>query len=276
MKIIFAVFSFVFLLLLISCGSNNNTTSAEDKERADILKHHIKTIKIYQTDYRNEIAQTEYLVQLKNYNKEGLKTEELNYNNSGKLISAINYNYDRNGNLVLTIAKNDSSGLIFRETRSYNNQNKREALIFYLPDGTYKYRNIATYDNDGNLIQLVWYWPDGLRATNNYKYQNGLKTEDVEFDAKGKFNYKWTYTYDKNGNQTNATQIYPDSAITAKISYSYNAENKLIKQVDYFGSSMRNQTFVTYNSSGLIDNIAEVSPGGDIDLRKKYQFEFYN
>lgn len=269
---------FIGLLLILniqSCTVNMDMKTAEQKEREMALKYKIRAIKLYQKDYRVGVALPEYLSQVRTYDENGLRIKELNYNDSVSVHSLISYEFDKNWNLVLSTSKGPDSGLIFREVRKYNDQNKRTELIFYLPDGTYKYRNVSTYDGDGNLIQLAYYWPEGLRCINKYSYKKGLKTADTEFDPQGRFNYKWLFYYDKCGNQTEAIQYYPDSVISARTICDYDDQNRLIKQIDYMGESVRLQSFFTYDLNGLTETKKEVSPAGNLMSRVRFEYVFY-
>lgn len=275
LKSISLISIFIFVLTCLACNKGTNIKTAEEKEREMILQHKIKCIKVYETDYRIGMALPEFLAQVRTYNADGLRTDELNYNDSIRAHSVIQYDYDKNGNLISSISKGPDSNLIFREIRKYNEQNKLSELIFYLPDGNYKYRNVSTYDDNGNVQQLAWYWPEGLRAVNKYAYANGLKTEDVEYNPQGKFNYKWVYAYDKNKNQTEATQYYPDSLVSAKIISEYNNNNQLISQTTFFGNSFQGKFVMEYDNKNLISVKSKFSSPKLLSAKYRYQYDFY-
>lgn len=259
--------------LFFSCSRPDKTNEIIGHEI--ILKNKVKKITEYKSIVHLGIVEKEQIINFKFFNEKGYLIKEKLFSSNGNTESVINYEYNINNNLVQKIGLDSINNLLFKETQSYDKNNNRIELFFYLPDKTYKYRNIAVYDNLGRMIELDWYWPTGLKAINKYKYDGSNKTEDVEYNPEGKFQYNWIYKYDFNNNLTEAIQFYPGKIINSKIVYSYNSENLLIKQVNYFGESIQNVITLNYDCNQLLQEKTEYSSSGRILAKYKYKYEFY-
>lgn len=273
MKIILYVLFFVFCTLFVNCSDINKTV--EEKERDLIVKCKIKSITEYMTVIHLGIEEDEIVSREKNFNEKGLIIKEKNFSSKGNVECINFYEYDNNDNLILKTGLNEDSSLLFKEARTFDVKNNRKELYFYLPDGTYKYRNIAVYDDEGRMIKLDWYWPTGFKARNLYKYDDFKKIEDVEYDPEGKFLYKWVYSYNEKGNLIGAVQYYPNSFLNCKIIYEYNIFNMLSKQINYFRESVQGVTTFNYDKNNLLKVKTEYSSTGRVTAKYRYKYEYF-
>ena len=261
------------LVYISSCSISSTTKTEEQLEHEMALKYKIKSISEYQIDSQFGLKKKE-LNYFRLFDEKGLKQKEIAYF-EGSIENIITFEYDINSNLLNSNAIKTDSSFLFKIARNYYENNLRKELYFYLPNGTYKYRNFATYDNSGKMIELKYYWPDGLKAINNYVYEGDKKTEDTETAPDGKFRYKWIYKYDKNGNLVEAVQYYPNNIINAKITYEYNSDNLLTKQINYSGESISIIYSFTYNDKKLLSSKTETTSSGMIAAKFGYEYEFY-
>lgn len=276
MRILFIkCFKFIILLLCISaCSSDSGIKTEEQLEQEWTLKYKIKNVTEYKTPFKFGTEENEQLSHFKFFDEKGLKQKEIGYSN-GSIETISLFEYDKNENLLNVKGINSDSGFLFKVTRTYYENNLRKDLYFYLPDGTYKYRNLATYDKAGKMIELKYYWTDGLKAINKYQYRGNKKTEDTEYSPEGEFRYKWIYKYDNRDNLIEALQYYPDSIINSKIIYEYDSGKLLTKQSNHFGESIQTIFLFTYNDKKLLSSKIEISAAGMISAKYRYQYEFY-
>lgn len=267
------VFLFIILFHFSSCSYNSVSKSEDQIEMEFALKHRIKSITEFK-DAQFGSFEKEQISHWKTFDEKGLKKKEIGYSD-GKIESVVTYEHDNQGNLICSNAIKSDSSFLFKATMNYYENNLRKELYFFLPDGTYKYRNIATYDNDGKMTELKYYWPDGLKAQNKYVYDGNNKIEDTEYAPDGQFRYKWKYKYDSDDNLTEAVQYYPGNRINGKINYEYDSNNLLIKQVNFFGESVQNVISFEYNSQKLLSLKTETTYFGIVSSKYKYQYEFY-
>jgi hypothetical protein len=268
------IFLFIFLLLTVSCIENPIKTE-EEKERELVLQNKISRTTVYRTNIRLGIKEKEELHQVRNYNPEGYLIRTTDYSDKNQIEFIYDYSYDTSDNLI-SITGIDSLGqLTSKVVRSYNNQNKLHELYYYLPDGTYKYRNVRTYDKDGRESELAWYWTTGFKSKNVYRYQGWNKISDTELDTEGKSAYEWKYKYDKRNNLVEAAQYYPGEILTTKIIYQYNNDNSLVRQNNYQGSALLNSIVYTYDSRKLLSSKTEYSPSGKPAVVFRYEYSTY-
>jgi hypothetical protein len=269
------LFSFIFFILflvLVSGCAPVKTKSAEQKQKELIQRNRIRKITEYYSSVFLGIKQNETTSEIKYYNNKGLLTQEISFSSDGQADLTIIYNYDTHDNLILSMAINKDSLVIFKETTSYDSNNNRKEHYHFLPDGAYKYRNMASYDNKNRMAELAWYWPSGFRSKNVYAYNMFNKISDTEYSELGKTSYQWQYSYDANDNLIEAIQYYPGNILTRKITYEYN-NNKLVKQTNYQGESIEDLTTFDYNSQNLLSVKTEYSASGKITAVSRYSYD---
>lgn len=69
--------------------------------------------------------------------------------------------------------------------------------IDYTKEGEVKDRKTYEFDENNNLVKEIKYEPNGnIDEIIEYKYKDGLKTEKLEYDFKGRLIKKKTYIYE--------------------------------------------------------------------------------
>ena len=238
-------------------------------------KNKVKSLTENKTIFLLGVEQKSNLNQFIQFDKSGSRVKEIQYKEDGSIdcINTIGYNSD--GNLIFKKGINADSSIVYKVTVSYDENKNRKELFFYLPDGTYKYRTISTYDRDGRMTELSWYWPTGFKSKNQYQYIGRRKIKDTEYDPQGKFTYVWEYEYDEKGNVISAKQFYPHNIINGKITYEFNKDNLLIKQVNYFGESIQGILTFEYDNKELLSTKTEYNSKGSVSAKYTYQYVFF-
>ena len=279
MKSVINCFKFYFIaiillmLLAYSCSENSKSISDDDKQRLLIKDNKIANITEFKTVYLTGMQQKEQISKKQFFNKDGYKIYEENYKDDGTLNLTIYYTYENN-RLIVSKGLNADSTLLFNETRSYFENGNRKELIFYLPDGTYKYRNVATYDNNNKMTELAWYWPEGLKAINKFKYDGNRKTEDAEYGPDGKFRYKWKYVYDNKGNLIKSVQYNSTGNENASLAITYNTLNQKVSEESLAGSGLKSKCVYEYNENKLVKTKTELSALNNVSARYRYEYTF--
>jgi len=263
----------LFLIFAIACS--NNTSKKYNAEKDLILKHKIKSIAEYRTEFELGKANAESLATVKYYNEKGELIAEKGFLPNGDLSISISHEYDAFGNLIRTTALNKDNKLEYKVEFTYDEKHNRLDKVFTLSDGSLKYKNHSTYNSNGELSELKWYRTEGWVSTNNYSYQDGLVYEDVELNPKGEINYKWVYKYNNNGMQTEARQFYSGGILNSKIISEYNESNLLSKQMNYFGENLMDIAQYLYNEKGLKTLIKNSSPSNRPLSETRIEYEYY-
>ena len=264
----------LLLFCITSCSTDYRTKTEDQREQEKALRYNIKNIREYKSTFQFGVEQKPQLSNLKNFDEDGIKRKETAYSD-GNIQSITTFEYDKNDNLITKNGMYQDSSFLFKITQNYYENNLRKEYYFYLPNGTYKYRNLATYDDSGRMTELKYYWPTGIKSINKYQYRGDKKTEDVEYSPTGEFKYRWIYKYDNRDNLVEAVQYYPDSIINGKNTYEYDSGKLLIKQVNYLGESVQNIFIFTYNDKKLVASETEMTSSGTIYAKYTYEYDYY-
>jgi hypothetical protein len=268
-------FAALFCLLVfcrVACNEKPMKTD-EEKNREIILANHIATITEYRTNINAGIEEREQAVQVSSYNEKGLKTKEVNYAGDGIIDFVYLYEYDADDRLATITGADKDNRLTSTVKQSYDKNHRLHELYYYLPGGTYKYRNIRTYDAKGRLKELAWYWMTGFKSKNVYDWDGVKKVSDTEYSSIGAKTYEWNYRYDGSGNMIEAVQYYPGNIRTKRTLYEYNRLNQMVKQTNYQGELLINSIAFRYDSRDMLISKTEYSSSGKPIGVTRYVFE---
>ena len=253
----------ILLFFIYSCSNDHSTKTEEQLEHEMVLKHRIKTITDYKTDFQLGVGQKEQISHIRNFDEKGFKQKETTYSEEG-LTSSITFEYDNKGNLLTVNALDQDSSFMFKVSMNYYENNLRKEYYFYLPGGAYKYRNLATYDKAGKMIELRYFWPDGLKAINKYGHKLIIMTgsdhilnvnKDFELSYDPKISFRSKLERLKN------TQIRFDGVIIGDPDNKPDASffNKVEKEIKRFGD---NQEKVIFIGDSYINDLYEPEKRG--------------
>jgi len=108
------------LLIFTACKKSSHDQTDEEKDRETAFNNHIRSITEYKIVYRFGVAQPEQVSYVKQYDVNGFKVHERAYKPDGSIDFKLYHEYDASGNLIVITALNGDSGILFRETRSYD------------------------------------------------------------------------------------------------------------------------------------------------------------
>ncbi len=145
--------------------------------------------------------------------------------------------FDKNGNTIENIEYNKDGSLKKKETCKYDSDNNKMEETCYS-----KKESKEPKSNSENKVE---------NTKTVYKYNaNKDRIEDCEYDGtSGKLIRKQVYSYDKKGNKC--------------LEETYNDENKLTKKI-----------VCTFNNKGLKTKKEHYNEKGDLEVTKKYVYEF--
>ena len=148
------------------------------------------------------------------------------YNSAGEQTGSYDYKYDDNGNIIESCWYFWSNGILMKSEASYDENNRIIENTNLGSGNVSTNKTFYEYGEDGKLIKKIYHshWPsddpyissyeyneDGLllketRTRNGemcdytvYTYDGGKMAEYSSYDAEGKVNYTYKFTYDENG-----------------------------------------------------------------------------
>ena len=265
---------FLFLFQFYACAMGSKEPGEEKAERELISRNKIEKATEYSASIFGGIKQKEMLVHERTFDTDGKLMTELKFIPDSILDCSIVHAYTNTGNLDSTIARNADGSLLYRVKITYDDTDRRKEFFFYLPDGTYKYRNVSVYASSGQLAERSWYWPDGFKAKNVFVYENKRKISDTEIGPKGEFRYTWNYSYNKAGLLVEAIQLYPDSLVSAKVIYNYDSAGQMTEEQHENRSEFQSRSVYSYNSNGLLVLRVDFSASGRPIAEHRFAYEF--
>ncbi|WP_299837249.1 hypothetical protein [uncultured Tenacibaculum sp.] len=221
------IFVMLFLVLITYTSCNNNTS--KNDWRTENLKGKVKSY----TELSYEILEEK---KQENHYKKEVK----NFDQDGKIINELLYNFDGVGNQFIP---------------KYNEKNEKTAMYCYVE----------------NSDKLIYRWI--------YSYnEKGLKIKDEIYDASDKLTLERFFKYDEKGNKIERTQKYvynPDTALNKRtFEYDESGRNIRINTYDPFGKNIKSHYDFVYDDGGnkIEENI--LNPNGKLTSKWIYKYEF--
>lgn len=196
---------------------------------------------------------------IRNYNPQGNRIDETDYNNYQDVDNRLAYKYNKRGRRIEASQYNLGTTLSKRINYLYDAKGNQiqENICSYFDSGnlftkaTFKYNAFQSFWGNGNPIRFGFYEPDfnGSQTEINFYNENGsLSTRyTYEYDYKGNrvkqrffeadgslINYQ-TYKYDGNGNPTEVKSYKPDGKpeYSFRFEYVYDDKGNWIKKLAY-------------------------------------------
>ena len=262
------------ILFVSSCSRNVPNKTDEEKEGDMVAKNNIKSISEFVVEIQNDVRSKEQIRHKKDLDNSGKIIKTTNYTPDGAIENFILSDYDDHGHLITKRSMKSDSVLIFREERTYDRNDNRNAYYFYLPYGTCESREFVFYDNRHRILK-TWYWNSGLKAITDYSYEEMLLTEMKKFSPRGELLGKTTYKYDKKNHLLEDTQLSPDNSILRKTVFVYNMDNKKNKEISYFGNQIQSILTYEYDRKGLLISEKKYDSNEKIQDEFRFQYEYY-
>jgi len=191
------------------------------------------------------------------------------------------YNYDKTGLLTEWITYNEDGSLLTKFISRYDEKGNEIEVDGYDKDGSLYHKNVFKYDEKGNRTERLGNGYKGKRTPNSkdvYKYDENNKLKEMASEIDGfspivikiiynergerieddwyqgdKQNRKVVYKYDEKGDIIEQAEVFLEHNITSKTVYKYSAEGYPSEEIHY--SSMESET---------------------ISMLKRYEYEFYH
>jgi hypothetical protein len=169
-------------------------------------------------------------------------------------VKLINYYYDNDNNLIQKkeSGKNGQIGIITSYTYDTNKRliEKIEAYPKTSPDKYFNHE-VNLYDQAGNVIERIYYNEDGTVF------------------------YKDIYQFDQKKNMTVRIH-YKGIEQTAETRYTYNAQNLLIAEEEYFQGKQHANKKYLYDSRANLISFKSFDESRKTKLNLSYKLEYYN
>ena len=139
---------------------------------------------------------------------------------------------------TVTVYENEKSISYKLSFVSYTKNAKITEMTDYNRDGSIRRKETATFDEQGNKIEeLIYGSLESVVVTNRktiskYNTDNN-KTEDMEYDGKGKFIRSQKFTYDNYNNKKTETVFDAAGKINKKVTYRYDADGLRTERKEY-------------------------------------------
>ncbi|MDR1865582.1 MAG: hypothetical protein LBR08_08425 [Bacteroidales bacterium] len=215
-KIVFVILAFTGVCTVVRAQYD-----FREAEKERIAQANVKTQTEYTHDYKNgQPSEHGYKSSVKQFDRYGNITEEINYNAAGKIISVVAYQYDdRNTRVNHERYQGNREKLQYSQKTMFDQKgNKTREYGF---DGAATYSNIYLYDREGKLAEIT-YTTDNNPVEKRKLTHSGKKTDIRIFDAANNPTFKQENTYNDAGNLL--SEIKTDNA--GKVIYSHNFEYK--------------------------------------------------
>jgi hypothetical protein len=162
------------------------------------------------------------LKEKRTFQKDGLKTNVLIYNASGKLISKLLLTFDSKDNMLEETVYGVNQDIIEKKTYDYDDKKnlKRESK-FKLNKMTL--RTTYNYNESGDLTEITEEGPESAKfVKKSIAYNSKGFITEIKWRRKGNEDYNSiTYTYDARGICTQSETFYPSSNYKALTKYIY-------------------------------------------------------
>lgn len=203
------------------------------------------------------------------YDKEGNKVKEINFDNAGQVTSVCESKYDQNNREISLVGYDGEGKMKSKDTYEYDDRGDLVEEISYYswrgrPDTdtdkyAYKYdennnkvgkvslvdskeirKEEYRYDEKGNLAEEINYNHTGEEVFLRHLYgydDKGNETSAITYDGEEvtEDNLRWvfTYSYDDKGNLVSRLWIFVKDGEAGINKYSYNRRGEIIKTVTY-------------------------------------------
>ncbi|MBQ4120421.1 MAG: hypothetical protein IJD35_00250 [Clostridia bacterium] len=229
----------VFVLALVSCGSETTTTStAETTEApADIAKYEEALSLLEKKDYEGARSLLKELGDFRDAKEQLSHFIYVPTNISRNDVMQIEYTYN-DENFLVKIAYIMQGETVYYYDFVYDENHRLTETTLVNPNG--QNESIAyTYDENGNLTKETYLNDNGVFREEIYD-ENGRKIERIIKSGNGQ------YVYDEDGKLTKYYLVEADGKIDTVEEYFYDANGNLIKET-YTTNDNTYQTITEYS-----------------------------
>jgi len=221
---------------------------AKEKER--MAKARVKTQTQWTYDYVDGKPSAKgYKSTVTKYDTKGNATEITSYNDQGKIILFIVYQYDNRDNRVNNERyQGNREKLQFSQKTEYDAKSNK--IREYGFDGATPYNNKFKYDTNGRLSEIEYTVDNALVERRKLSY-SGNKTEITVYDANNILTFKQENTYNNKGLLISEIKM----GVTGNVLHSLN---------------------LNYNNAGDLMEEVKMRAGDKLDYQKTFQYDNAN
>jgi hypothetical protein len=165
----------------------------------------------------------------------GRTTVKTKFNNSGKLVETILFEYAEKGNAVNIFKLSEQDGKVPLESKSFNNKGKILEHKVY-KNGKESYQILYHYDNDLLILEEVKNVLENYTFFHRYIYNKKKKLIEAngKFELEDAFDYQVKYKY-KKSLLKKESYYKRDGSLKKEIVYHYDKHGSIIMKVVYQG-----------------------------------------
>lgn len=217
-----------------------------------------KSTRIIKTDFlrtgfgEEDITEQQYTEAEISYNEAGKILTEKHFNSDGSIESAVENEYDSQGNPIASAQYDESGELCQRNLFTYDEEGKILKKSCFYGEGSPEFSTHYIYEN-GLLIREDSYNEEDFDYTEkSYEYdEKGRRIVTVEYDEEGKILYRTTDEYDENDRLTQRLREEPQEHDSRTYVYAYDEQGNKVKELTYnYGGKLIAKSYFTYNVDG--------------------------
>jgi len=254
---------FVFSVIFISCSGKTENT---EKEETEAIVEEIEIIKendLEKNDLVGDIISINEIIYYadktatdslgEQYNRTYTKYNDKGYNTITEFYTSLDDMIRRSINImeddIVTKVEMYDGGdqLLNTDVYTYDENELLSEVASVSPDGTIYYTTYYTTDAKGRVSEMssVSSYDNQEQVHSTYKYnEQGKRSESVFEDISGRYNRKYYYSYDVDGNLV-STSVYDDSdRLIQELAYvySFDENGNWIKRIE---SNQGRLTYIT-------------------------------
>jgi hypothetical protein len=232
------------LAITVSCGKPGKGSPIPDTERME-LKGNVKEMISLNPNAGKQVVR---------FDKDGFKTETLEYTSARELSLRAVYRYENGRNNVTRTYYNDAGTIVWQDSSSY------------LFDELNRVIKVSNFDhNRKSKGVIILLYPDNSA--------NSLPREEKHFDQFGKPKVSYKYEYDENGNQIALSRYDENNGFSGKFTYTYEKDKKIeTLRFDENNEIEWKETYRYHNGNPIAS--ARYDAQGNIISRDIYKYDY--
>jgi hypothetical protein len=261
----------ILTTIIVGCGCGKNEIGSDLESSG--LKGRVKEYRIKEWNVNERFGNIEKLNiesdWLYKYNKRGMMTEKVHYDEDGDIsyhltFEYIDGQYMSNGQILINkMDKSKYKGVKYVWDGNRNLVSKTDLSKRFNDDIRYFY----TYDDKGRLIcEEEFDYHDDVVGKIDYKYDNNRLSEKVLYFKNGKINDITKYEYSSKGDILSEKRYNSDGESFYGFENKYDNKGEMIESISFgYDGGIESKTIFSKVSKGYMKQIEEFDSGGDVN-----------
>jgi hypothetical protein len=177
----------------------------------------------------------------------------------------IAYKYDNQHNLVSSCSYDTRGNLQDSSLHFVDKRGNRVYWQIYKGNGYQEWEYITEYDNAGNLLESNDYYRSKLLTRHMYRYNDqGQCITENELNPDGTLKLKKIFSYDADGNKSEALEFNGNGSFSIRHTYLYNSMRLVIEEREYLvdASDVYSKILTTYDAEGNMIELKQYNDKG--------------